>query len=104
MAREVNNVLAQIIAEQRSIPESKAEEVVKSMRSANQYQVCDFFLLPPPMDTRTSFSTMQHTHCAKIQRKSESPRTSLTAHAGGCLVIERKQASKQPNKHTRHSP
>jgi len=42
MAREVNTVLAQIIAEQRNIPESKGEEVVKSMRSANQYQVCGF--------------------------------------------------------------
>lgn len=40
MAREVNTVLAQIIAEQRNVPESKAEEIVKSMRSANQYQVC----------------------------------------------------------------
>jgi hypothetical protein len=39
MAREVNTVLAQIIAEQRNVPESKAEEIVKSMRSANQYQV-----------------------------------------------------------------
>jgi len=39
MAREVNTVLAQIIAEQRNVPELKAEEIVKSMRSANQYQV-----------------------------------------------------------------
>lgn len=38
MAREVNTVLAKIIAEQRGIPEEKAEEIVKSMRSANQYQ------------------------------------------------------------------
>lgn len=41
MAREVNTVLAKIIAEQRGIPDSKAEEIVKSMRSANQYQVRD---------------------------------------------------------------
>lgn len=40
MAREVNTVLGRIMAEQRGIPESKAEEIVKSMRSANQYQVC----------------------------------------------------------------
>lgn len=40
MAREVNLALSQIMAEQRGIPESKAEEIVKSMRSANQYQVC----------------------------------------------------------------
>ena len=39
MAREVNTVLVKIIAEQRGVPESKAEEIVKSMRSANQYQV-----------------------------------------------------------------
>ncbi|KAK3318524.1 NADPH-cytochrome P450 reductase [Apodospora peruviana] len=38
MAREVNNVLAQILAEQRGIPEAKAEEIVKNMRAANQYQ------------------------------------------------------------------
>ncbi|KAF2459226.1 hypothetical protein BDY21DRAFT_283352 [Lineolata rhizophorae] len=38
MAREVNTLLAQIIAEQRGLPESKAEEIVRSMRSANQYQ------------------------------------------------------------------
>jgi NADPH-ferrihemoprotein reductase len=40
MAREVNTVLAKIMSEQRGIPESKAEEIVKGMRSANQYQVC----------------------------------------------------------------
>lgn len=39
MAREVNAVLAQIIAAQRNIPEAKAEEIVKNMRSSNQYQV-----------------------------------------------------------------
>lgn len=40
MAREVNTVLAQIISEQRGIPEAKAEEIVKNMRASNQYQVC----------------------------------------------------------------
>lgn len=39
MAREVNTVLGQIIAQRRGIPESKAEEIVKNMRAANQYQV-----------------------------------------------------------------
>ena len=39
MAREVNTVLGKIMAEQRGIPEAKAEEIVKAMRSANQYQV-----------------------------------------------------------------
>ncbi|KAL8382771.1 hypothetical protein RB595_006516 [Gaeumannomyces hyphopodioides] len=38
MAREVNAVLAQILAEQRGITEAKAEEIVKHMRAANQYQ------------------------------------------------------------------
>lgn len=38
MAREVNTVLAQIIAEGRNVSESKAEEIVKIMRAANQYQ------------------------------------------------------------------
>ncbi|KAI0968964.1 NADPH-cytochrome P450 reductase [Xylaria arbuscula] len=38
MAREVNTVLGQIIAEQRGVPESKGEEIVKNMRAANQYQ------------------------------------------------------------------
>ena len=47
MAREVNTVLAKIMAEQRGIPEAKAEEIVKSMRSANQYQVCLSINSPP---------------------------------------------------------
>lgn len=38
MAREVNTVLAQIISEQRGVSESKAEEIVKAMRSSNTYQ------------------------------------------------------------------
>lgn len=38
MAREVSAVLAQIIAEQRGVPAAKAEEIVKAMRSSNQYQ------------------------------------------------------------------
>jgi len=38
MAREVNTLLGQIIAEQRGIPEKKAEDIVKAMRSSNQYQ------------------------------------------------------------------
>ncbi|KAK3353094.1 NADPH-cytochrome P450 reductase [Lasiosphaeria hispida] len=38
MAREVNTVLAQILSEQRGIPDTKAEEIVKNMRAANQYQ------------------------------------------------------------------
>lgn len=38
MAREVNTILGQIISQQRGIPETKAEEIVKSMRSSNAYQ------------------------------------------------------------------
>ncbi|KAK0391239.1 hypothetical protein NLU13_0740 [Sarocladium strictum] len=38
MAREVNAVLVKIIAESRGVSEAKAEEIVKSMRAANQYQ------------------------------------------------------------------
>jgi NADPH-ferrihemoprotein reductase len=38
MAREVNTLLGQIIAEQRGLPEAKGEEIVKAMRSSNQYQ------------------------------------------------------------------
>lgn len=38
MAREVNEILGQIIAEHRGVDKKKGEEIVKSMRSANQYQ------------------------------------------------------------------
>lgn len=38
MAREVNNLLGQIIAKQRGMPETKGEDIVKSMRASNQYQ------------------------------------------------------------------
>jgi len=38
MAREVNDILAQIIAEQRGVDKKKGEDVVKGMRAANQYQ------------------------------------------------------------------
>lgn len=38
MAREVNTLVGQIIAEQRGVPEAKGEEIVKKMRSSNQYQ------------------------------------------------------------------
>lgn len=38
MAREVNVVLGQIIAEKRGVSIEKAESVVKGMRSSSQYQ------------------------------------------------------------------
>jgi NADPH-ferrihemoprotein reductase len=38
MAREVNLVLGQIIAQQRGLPAEKGEEMVKHMRSSGSYQ------------------------------------------------------------------
>jgi NADPH-ferrihemoprotein reductase len=38
MAREVNVVLAKIIAGERKIPDEKGEEVIKHMRSSGAYQ------------------------------------------------------------------
>ncbi len=38
MAREVNDVLGQIIAEERGVDVKKGEEVVKNMRSSGAYQ------------------------------------------------------------------
>ena len=38
MAREVNNILGQIMSSQRGLPESKGEDLVKAMRASNQYQ------------------------------------------------------------------
>lgn len=38
MAREVNVLLSQIIAQERDIAIEKAEEIVKVMRATNQYQ------------------------------------------------------------------
>lgn len=38
MAREVSVTLGQIVAEQRNISTEKGEEVIKAMRSSNQYQ------------------------------------------------------------------
>lgn len=38
MAREVNEVLGQIIEKERGVPKAKAEQIVKSMRSSGVYQ------------------------------------------------------------------
>jgi len=38
MAREVNEVLAQIISDKRGVSKQKGEEIVKAMRASNQYQ------------------------------------------------------------------
>lgn len=69
MAREVNAVLVKIIAEQRGIPEAKAEEIVKSMRSANQYQVCHSLPLPYPSP-----------FCIPINSNTNSPHRRTSGH------------------------
>ena len=38
MARQVNDILGQIVAEQRGVDAAKAESVVKGMRSSGVYQ------------------------------------------------------------------
>ncbi|KAB8416431.1 hypothetical protein FH972_024950 [Carpinus fangiana] len=38
MAREVNTILAEIVAKNRGLDQAKAEDVVKAMRTSNQYQ------------------------------------------------------------------
>ena len=38
MARAVNDTLGKIISEHRSVSVEKGEEIVKTMRSSNQYQ------------------------------------------------------------------
>lgn len=70
MAREVNTVLAQIVAEARGVSEAKGEEIVKNMRSANQYQVRSVYTDP--------------SYHIRILL--------LTGFTGGCLVMKKKQA------------
>jgi hypothetical protein len=112
MAREVNTTLAQIMAEQRGIPESKAEEIVKSMRSSNQYQVLFHFLFRPfTLDLRYCTSVVGNCTNYKHSIKSDGcmhinmqlhllgysdRQRLLTTMTGGCLVIE--PASKQLRK------
>lgn len=38
MAREVNDTLGEVIEKERGVPKSKAEQIVKSMRSSGVYQ------------------------------------------------------------------
>jgi len=38
MAREVNTIIGQIISQERGLPENKGEDIVKVMRTSNQYQ------------------------------------------------------------------
>lgn len=56
MAREVNTILVQIIAEHRGKSEAKAEEIVKNMRAANQYQVCPCAIVTPKQKALTSIA------------------------------------------------
>jgi hypothetical protein len=63
MAREVNAALIKITAEQRGIPDAKAEEIVKSMRSANQYQVCRFCI---PRFTHSDIRSAFRTRLSKL--------------------------------------
>lgn len=41
MARDVNSTFGRIISEKRGLSEAQGEEIVKRMRSSNQYQVRD---------------------------------------------------------------
>ena len=43
MAREVNTIMGRIISEKRGLSEAKGQEIVKQMRSSNQYQEVCFF-------------------------------------------------------------
>lgn len=56
MAREVNAILVKIIAEHRDKTEAKAEEIVKNMRAANQYQVRTRTPSPPADKPRSTDS------------------------------------------------
>ena len=78
MAREVNSTLVQIIADQRSLSEAKAEEIVKRMRSSSQYQVRLFFLC-----------LFLHLPLMQTRACSEKADAYLFNGAGGCMVVTR---------------
>ncbi|KAI8963889.1 NADPH-cytochrome P450 reductase [Daldinia sp. FL1419] len=74
MAREVNTVLAQIISEQRGVPEAKAEEIVKNMRATNQYQVRHAIVSPTiSYQTSPSYRSILSMFLPFIQRFSLRP-------------------------------
>lgn len=84
MAREVNTVLAQILAEQRGIPESKAEDIVKGMRASNQYQVrlaVRVEGLPAAAQRTPAFPVASGTFPVRYNKQV------LTWLIGGCLVM-----------------
>jgi hypothetical protein len=119
MAREVNTTLAQIIAEQRGVPESKGEEVVKSMRSANQYQVCFVSVVSPTVcqmagplaaccsrEPFTSHDLAVQTATASFYEEPDTRHKITNTIAGGCLVVKShssktdQQASRETKKPT----
>lgn len=84
MAREVHSTLIQIVAEQRGVSNEKAEEVVKSMRSANQYQVrVHPATTLPSRGPGGSYYPMPL--CAFV---ANMWLTLLSSRTGGCVVIE----------------
>jgi hypothetical protein len=88
MAREVNTVLGKIMATERGISESKAEDIVKSMRSANQYQVC--FHVPTFLLDSWGLVMWGYPHILHFPLTPSISRVKqiLTQYAGGCMVIE----------------
>lgn len=68
MAREVNAVLAQIIAEGRGVTEAKGEDIVKNMRAANQYQVRNISITTLP------FESLHTCFLRKTMRQWRKPR------------------------------
>jgi hypothetical protein len=86
MAREVNTVLSQILADERGISEAKAEEIVKNMRAANQYQVSQVVVpqRPPHIRGVPPCKAMRDMIVANIR---------LTIFAGGCMVLKKATGS-----------
>jgi hypothetical protein len=83
MAREVNTTLAHILAEQRGISETKAEDIVKNMRAANQYQVCR---ANHPCSSQVTLWRLLP-HIPLIISWVNAWFTVLTSLPGGCLVM-----------------
>jgi hypothetical protein len=114
MAREVNTVLAKIIAEQRGIPEAKAEEIVKSMRSANQYQVRSrLFIISPLTIFSRNMPKSYITPASRVPKKKHVRHHFIVEQILICLLPHRKtsghrlMATNSPSAnllHLHHSP
>jgi NADPH-ferrihemoprotein reductase len=89
MAREVNTVLAQILSEERGISEAKAEEIVKGMRAANQYQVRP---TSPKHFPSTAYTSKSPSYTIILGSGCGDPMLTLQS-IGGCLVLEREPVS-----------